>query len=801
MPVLMMRVFHGAEPPCYESASPRLRGRRGRRDPAPTSVSDAREGGELLYRSPTVQGGVRFCVPFLALLALLSCVRAAPTVAVRALPSPGLSAYGQAEWVVALDKIYSNPFDPDEIALDAAFTGPKGQVLRLPGFWFQGFRRQANADGSETLLPQGSPEWRVRFCPPAPGRWRLVVSARDATGIGTAQASAFAVLPSKAPGFVRRGPGDSRYLEYDNGASFFPVGENVCWAGRGGLSEYETWFPKLSAAGGNYARLWMSNRPLEHGSSGLGRYDLMNAWYFDQVLALAARHGLRCMAALGTYSEFTVGGFFNEGQWPVNPYNKANGGPAAAPADFWTDAKARAFYRRRLRYLVARYGAQPSLAFWEFWNETEAPVPWLAEMGTFLKQTDPYHHLVTNSYSTTGTAAVWDLPQMDFTQTHRYGDEGSVKDITPLILDDARLHDRYGKPHFMGEFGISWRGDDSKFDPAGLGTNLHNGLWASALTGNAGGASIWWWDSYVEPKNQYPRFTGLARFAAAVDWPHRRFAPLALPAPTRGPNAPETFTDMVLTPTAAWGDKATAPVVLHPDGTMTGGPLLSNLFGPEKPDNRSVLILRLDLPRPTTLTLHIGTVSNKARLLVGLDGKPAADYVFNAAPGQGGGYESTKSFPEYGGVYQAVFNTDRVLALTAGPHVVTLENTEGDWLQLSTLTLARSLSSRLAFVRTAALQDSATGETLLWLQDPESNWFNDREGRAPLPQSGLRLALPVPRPGAYTLVWWDTRSGVPVKTVRLSAPGKLLRVSIPTFTRDIALRLVPDTQKDRVSRN
>jgi len=800
MPVLMMRVFHGAEPPCYESASPRLRGRRGRRDPAPTSVSDAREGGELLYRSPTVQGGVRFCVPFLALLALLSCVRAAPTVAVRALPSPGLSAYGQAEWVVALDKIYSNPFDPDEIALDAAFTGPKGQVLRLPGFWFQGFRRQANADGSETLLPQGSPEWRVRFCPPAPGRWRLVVSARDATGIGTAQASAFAVLPSKAPGFVRRGPGDSRYLEYDNGASFFPVGENVCWAGRGGLSEYETWFPKLSAAGGNYARLWMSNRPLEHGSSGLGRYDLMNAWYFDQVLALAARHGLRCMAALGTYSEFTVGGFFNEGQWPVSPYNKANGGPAAAPADFWTDAKARAFYRRRLRYLVARYGAQPSLAFWEFWNETEAPVPWLAEMGTFLKQTDPYHHLVTNSYSTTGTAAVWDLPQMDFTQTHRYGDEGSVKDITPLILDDARLHDRYGKPHFMGEFGISWRGDDSKFDPAGLGTNLHNGLWASALTGNAGGASIWWWDSYVEPKNQYPRFTGLARFAAAVDWPHRRFAPLALPAPTRGPNAPETFTDMVLTPTAAWGDKATAPVVLHPDGT-TGGPLLSNLFGPEKPDNRSVLILRLDLPRPTTLTLHIGTVSNKARLLVGLDGKPAADYVFNAAPGQGGGYESTKSFPEYGGVYQAVFNTDRVLALTAGPHVVTLENTEGDWLQLSTLTLARSLSSRLAFVRTAALQDSATGETLLWLQDPESNWFNDREGRAPLPQSGLRLALPVPRPGAYTLVWWDTRSGVPVKTVRLSAPGKLLRVSIPTFTRDIALRLVPDTQKGRVSRN
>jgi len=779
-------VFHGAEPPCFRSASPRLRGRG--------VQSSARAGGEPLFYSPAVQGGVRLCAVFFALLALTPCVRAAPTVAVRALPAPGLAAYGQAEWTVTLDKTYANPFDPNEIAVDAAFTGPKGQALRLPGFWFQDFRRRVNADGSETLLPQGSPEWRVRFCPPAPGRWRLAVAARDATGTGTSPAASFTVQPSTSPGFVHRAPGSDRYLQYSSGTPFFPIGENVCWAGRRGLADYETWFPHLSSAGGNYARLWMANRPLEHkgnGESGPGRYDLANAWYFDQVLGLAARHGIRCMMALGTYGEFTTGGYFNEGQWPVNPYNQVNGGPAATPADFWTDAQARAFYRRRLRYLVARYGTQPSLAFWEFWNETDAPAPWVREMAAYLKQNDPYRHLVTNSYSTVGTPAVWNLPEIDLTQTHRYGDEGTMKDIAPVILDDARQHDRYAKPHFLGEFGISWRGDDSKFDPAGLGTNLHNGLWASALTGNAGGASLWWWDSYVEPKNQYPRFTGLARFAATVDWPRRRFAPLLLPPPTRGRNAPETFADLTLTPTAAWGEKATAPVVLHPDGTTTGGPLLSTLFGPEKPTNRSVLTLQVNLPRPTTLTLHIGTVSNKSRLRVGLDGAPAGDYPFNAAPGQGGGYESTKSFPEYGGIYQALFNTDRTLALPAGPHVVTLENTEGDWLQISTLTLAHALSSRFALLRTAALQDQATGETLLWLQDPASNWFNDRAGKLPLPQTGIRLALPVPRPGVYRLAWWDTRRGVVVQTQRLSSSGKRLLAPVPTFTRDIALRLVP----------
>ena len=199
--------------------------------------------------------------------------------------------------------------------------------------------------------------------------------------------------------------------------------------------------------------------------------------------------------------------------------------------------EARALYRRRLRYLVARYSPETSLAFWEFWNETATPAPWVQEMAAYLKANDPYKHLVTNSYTTTGEAAVWNLPQIDLTQTHRYGDEGSVKDIAPLILDDARLHDGYKKPHLMGEFGISWRGDDSKFDPAGTATNLHNGLWASALTGNAGGAAIWWWDSYVHPKNLYSQFTGLAKFAATVDWPRRRFAPLALPPPTRAGNA------------------------------------------------------------------------------------------------------------------------------------------------------------------------------------------------------------------------------------------------------------------------
>jgi len=211
------------------------------------------------------------CLFVFAGILLLSGAQAAPTVAARALPASSLAAYGLAEWVITLNQAYANPFDPDEIAVDAAFTGPQGQVLRLPGFWAQDFRRQANPDGSETLLAQGQPEWRVRFCPPTPGRWRMTVTARDSTGTGSSSPLSFTVQASKTPGFVRRAPGSARYFQYDNGASYFLIGENICWAGKAGLTDYESWFPKLSAAGGNYARLWMANRPLEHGKNNQGR--------------------------------------------------------------------------------------------------------------------------------------------------------------------------------------------------------------------------------------------------------------------------------------------------------------------------------------------------------------------------------------------------------------------------------------------------------------------------------------------------------------------------------------------------
>lgn len=651
--------------------------------------------------------------------------------------------------------------------VDADLKGPGGHTITVPAF-------------------PSDRGFRLRLVLPAPGIWTLVArSGRERSAPLTLTAT-----PSKRDGFVQRAPKSARYFQLSQGKPYFLVGENVCWSGKRGLADYDDWFAALSKAGGNFARLWMAFQPLETKTGGLGHFDEANAAHIDGILERAETFGIRCMLCFMTYGELATGGYFNEGKWPESPYNALNGGPVPPdkPEAFFTDPAARHAYQNRLRYLVARYSAYTSLGFWELWNEKDAPHEWLQTMARHLRMLDPYHHPITHSYSTTGPAEVWRLPEFDLTQTHRYGDEGSVPDIAPLVVTDTRAHDPFQKPHLMGEFGISWRGPDTQFDPNSTATNLHNGLWASALSGAAGGAAIWWWDNYVHPKKVYATFTGLARFAVQIDWPRRAFEPLTLPAPLIPATGKETFRDLVLTPSGGWGDKPTPLTKIGRDGAVNGA-LPGFLYGPGKPELYGTLTLEVTLAQPAKLILHLLTVSDRATIEVRIDGKLTETFPLNAAPGHNQDYVSTKHFPEYGGIYQALFDKDRTVALPAGKHTLQIENTEGDWVSLGSYTLTGAWSSRFVPLRTVGLQDAASGETLIWMQDPESNWKNDRAGKSLQTFSGVQLSVPLPRPGVWRTTWWDTRTGVPLQTQILTTRSANLPLTIPTFRRDIALRI------------
>src|SRR5438034_7711990 len=173
-------------------------------------------------------------------------------------------------------------------------------------------------------------------------------------------------------------------------------------------------------------------------------------------------------------------------------------------------------FKRRLRYIIARYSAYTNIMCWELFNEQElsrVPVSkeWNAEMARYIKSIDPYQHLISNSAGLPDS--VWRLDEISITQSHLYG-TGDVIDLATPIVSSIRHHERFNKPHLVAEFGISYKGPDTEFDPNGEGTALHNSLWAAAMGGACGTAANWWWDNYVAPKNLWHVYRGIASFAA-----------------------------------------------------------------------------------------------------------------------------------------------------------------------------------------------------------------------------------------------------------------------------------------------
>lgn len=451
---------------------------------------------------------------------------------------------------VVLDRpvIEDNPFDPALVAVDADFRAPTGEVVAVPAFVARSFTRRL-VGGFEQLTPAGTLAWRIRFSPPAPGHWSWRWRVRTAGGEERSAWHPLAVAPALpgAHGFVRRSPRDTRYLEYDDGTSFFAVGENLCWHDGRGTHAYDAWIARLAAEGVNYVRLWMPSWAFglewiareEDGSvadSSLGNYAtrLDRAWQLDYVIELARTHGIQVMLSIQNHGAFSL---TNNSEWVDNPYNAAKGGPLARPREFFTDPEARRLFRQRLRYIVARWGYAANIMTWELWNEVDlveqpegtALVDWHREMARELRGLDPYDRLISTSLGFgDGLAlgalvkALWELDEVDYTQGHFYS-FGIPADFTEVLPRQVRKLSRYGKPVLIAEAGVDFRGPAETIAADPNGDGFHDILWTGVMAGTFGTGMSWWWDNVVDPLDQYFHFGPVAAFVRGVDFPGQGF--------------------------------------------------------------------------------------------------------------------------------------------------------------------------------------------------------------------------------------------------------------------------------------
>lgn len=422
--------------------------------------------------------------------------------------------YGYVSFDINSVAPYTNQYNPDDIRIDIIFETPDNGQIVLPCFYVSG-----NAAASK---------WQGRFTPQQTGQYsyqaKVFVSGAYAGASNTAYLT---VINSNKDGIIHKNPDSYYFWKHDSGKAFRGVGENVAWDTRSYNNQmypYEYMLPMLGSRGCNFVRVWLCewNIPLEWSS--LGRYTESASARLDTLLSLAQQNGIYLLLTLNTYSEFkSIKNIWGTGDdWVRNPYNVINGGPCATAASFFTNTEAKNFYKKKLRYFIARWGYHPNLAAIEFFNEVdhlysdgdasvpaESIVSWHDEMSTYLKSIDPFGHLVTTSFSYKWIPELWNVSNIDFTQTHPYGTtDNAYNTITSYISN-------FGKPYVMEEFGYSWENAGTSSNHYLFRRELHMGMWRGMFSPTPVLPMVWWWENLAY-YNDWDVFEATAGFSNQI---------------------------------------------------------------------------------------------------------------------------------------------------------------------------------------------------------------------------------------------------------------------------------------------
>ncbi len=255
--------------------------------------------------------------------------------------------------------------------------------------------------------------------------------------------------------------------------------------------------------------LWEAelNRPVR------GFYNPLDCFLLDELLTAAEQRGIYLQLCMLTRDLYM---------------NAVTNASTASYSRAIADAK------KFFRYAIARWGYSTSVAAWEYWNEMNPGLPtdrFYTELGEFFETTDPYHHLRTTS--TWGPSAKdCQHSKLDVADVHFYlrpTDQARLANEVDAVLERTRWlrAQAPNKPAHLGEFGLAddkWRITDDMRRSPDL-NDMHNALWASALSGASGTAMFWWWER-IDQRNGYTNYFPLSRFVATVPWNSGELQPL-----------------------------------------------------------------------------------------------------------------------------------------------------------------------------------------------------------------------------------------------------------------------------------
>ena len=561
---------------------------------------------------------------------------------------------------VNVSKTFANPFDARQCDLCARITTPSGRVVVVPAFFDQVCeRREEKAGGPEIVEVIGGEFFTVRYRAIEAGPHQVTFELREGgeykpTGkmIGgvydplqfapgkvtatlelpqpafVADAAALAPAPDHEGrpfhGFVRAAA-NKRNLQFDDGTFFYPIGADLRspadwlfpyndpkWTNAyadavsaRGTYQFDDYFREFEHAGMTWTRVWMCAywcalewRRDWPGYQGMNRYNLLNAWRLDHLLADAERRGIEISLCLTNHGQYSAQ---VDAEYAHNPYSSQFGGPLKSAAEFYSNRDARIGHINRLRYTVARFGHSPAIMTWSLFSEVEwtaaykpgmkwddtpdDPVPvidaWHADMAHFLKTIDPNRHMVATHFSHPWRGFyTLSLPEMELASSNAYSSMMELgigrMDASAALAAYWAGHNwfkgfkAYGKPALVEEQGRHWDGDQALKEynvPQSLeqlDADLHAGIWGCMVQPLAGATGYWWW-MHLHFDNRYSHYKAFAQYMAKEDFRPQEGEPLLEPAYRSVPSPNNTLYGRALK-----SDRRMYAWIYHKDTPMGG---------------------------------------------------------------------------------------------------------------------------------------------------------------------------------------------------------------------------------------
>lgn len=413
-------------------------------------------------------------------------------------------------------------------------TGPDGRTWTRHCYLDQDHKPGAAA-GEAEFVAVGNIFLSVRHTPREAGIHKATLW--DSTGKAVASAEVRVGAAQRPPGPLRVSKDNLRLLAWADDTPFLAIGPNLAWANapdRG--ADFARYCSLLKAQGCTHIRMWLASWSGKPWGDKPGEMRLDQAWLTDQQLAAARAAGIAVTLVLENFHDVWSG---KGAPWGATP---------EARVAAFVDNGLLPEWQRDIRYALARWGADDTIAALEPMNEIdmlqpirERALPWLEQALAWLKREDPDRRLLTASWAGEDWPRAMALPGCDIAQVRGYVFEWTsadwrlmerTRDAIGMWIDPFAEAQRLGKPFLLAEVGYQGTNEDNRgnqLDADGL--LLRQLGWAGLMLGGCGSGMNWWWDVYIDKQQLWGVYGPMAQITANIDWRDKELAPLT---PNRG---------------------------------------------------------------------------------------------------------------------------------------------------------------------------------------------------------------------------------------------------------------------------